>query len=287
MGTDGTRPAELGVTGRQERRFRFLQRLYETTDGNTNSLVDIAELAGPLGLNLEEASNVAAYLANEGLIQGTDWIVVTHAGVVEVEAALSKPTEPTTHFRANIADILQGAPPAAGEVIAVAPVTVDPVAVAPIAIEPIAVAPIEVAAVAVAPVAPAPVAVATVAVAPGVEHASHADMRVILDFITAELDQLGLTGDARRQVVADITSARAHLASASRRRAFCRRSSAHCTTWSREPSAAGRRHAPLGPQFLPSSVRWPVSASNLLTGVGIDTELGAFEAAEAAFAVRS
>jgi hypothetical protein len=180
MGTDSTRPAELSVAERQERRFRFLHRLYETTDGNTNSLVDVTALAGVLGLKPEEASSVSAYLAHEGLVQGTDWIVVTHAGVLEVEAALSKPSEPTAHFHANIADTLNAsaAAPPPSEVIAV-----DPVAVAPGAVVLMS------------------------------EHASHADIRVLLDLITAELDQLGLVGDMRREVVADIASARAQLGS--------------------------------------------------------------------------
>jgi hypothetical protein len=199
MGTDGSRPAGSTVAEKQERRFRFLHRLYESTDGNTSALVDVTGLAGALGFKTEEATSLSAYLAHEGLIQGTDWIVLTHAGVLEVEAALSKPSEPTAHFRANIAAILDVsvAAPAPSEVLELAPIAVTPIAVAP-----------EVA----APVAVAPVAVAPVTVAP-IEHSSHADIRVLLDLITAELDKLGLVGDMRREVVADIASARAQLGS--------------------------------------------------------------------------
>jgi hypothetical protein len=136
-------------------------------------------------------------LAHEGLVQGTDWIVVTHAGVLEIEAAFSNPSEPTAHFRANIADVLnisEAAPPTP-EVAEVTPVAVAPV---PIAVDPGAMA---------------PVASAPAGVAPVIGHASHTDIVVLIDLISAELDQLGLIGDMRREVVADIASARAQLGS--------------------------------------------------------------------------
>jgi hypothetical protein len=46
------------------------------------------------------------YLMNQGVVDGTrGGVWLTHAGVVEVEAALSQPDRPTEHFPVNITHI--------------------------------------------------------------------------------------------------------------------------------------------------------------------------------------
>jgi hypothetical protein len=180
METDATRPEEMTVAQRQERRFKFLHKLYETTSGNIKALVELKGLAEGLGLTTGEAASIGAYLSQEGLIQGSDWIVMTPAGVLEVEAALAKPNEPTAHFQAHVANILDvghaaaGAPPPLG----------------------------------------APIATAGGATqAQQAAQASFAAARVLLDNIAGAIDQLVLGTELRREVVADIATARAQLGS--------------------------------------------------------------------------
>lgn len=87
-------------------RFRFLKYLYEATRGC--ELADVPHADIMLGAALSEDDFRAAliYLMNEGVVggpRGSAWL--THAGVVEIEAALSQPDRPTEHFPVNIIHI--------------------------------------------------------------------------------------------------------------------------------------------------------------------------------------
>ncbi len=90
---------------RKLRRFHFLKYLYERTDGNEAAH---AEVSYHLGVSLEVYQTEFRFLAKQGLVDGTRGIVhLTHAGVVEIEAALSQPDKPTEHFPVNIIHIGQ------------------------------------------------------------------------------------------------------------------------------------------------------------------------------------
>jgi hypothetical protein len=76
----------------QHLRFQYLKRLYEVTEGNELSTVNLWELGDDLGLTRSETDKIDDFLRGEGLIKhiafgGT--IGITHKGIVEVEAALS------------------------------------------------------------------------------------------------------------------------------------------------------------------------------------------------------
>ena len=87
------------------RRFRFLKYLYERTDGNEAAY---AEVAQHLGVPLEEYQVEFHFLVEEGLVERSRGIVrLTHAGMVEIEKALSQPDKPTEHFPVNIIHIEQ------------------------------------------------------------------------------------------------------------------------------------------------------------------------------------
>jgi hypothetical protein len=180
MDADALRPDEMTVAQRQERRFKFLHKLYERANGNTKSLVEVRGLAEDLGLQSGDTTSVCAYLSHEGLIQGTDWVVVTPAGVLEIEAALAKPGEPTAHFHAHVANALNAghadaiSPPAHGAALSAPGVTTQ---------------------------------------AQQTAQASLAAARILLDNIAGALDQLALGTELRREVVADIATARAQLGS--------------------------------------------------------------------------
>lgn len=89
------------LTKKKTDRFLFLNRLYELTGGDKLIYEDMGEIGRQLGLSREEIRNVMNYLDGEGLamyrgIGGQ--IAMTHAGVVQVEKALSKPEIQTEYF---------------------------------------------------------------------------------------------------------------------------------------------------------------------------------------------
>jgi hypothetical protein len=88
------------LTQVKAKRFQFLRRLHEATGGNTLQMLDTAELGRELGWAQLDVDNVSEYLEAEGLLEFATFgtISITHAGVLEVEAALEKPEQPTLHF---------------------------------------------------------------------------------------------------------------------------------------------------------------------------------------------
>jgi hypothetical protein len=84
----------------QKRRFQFLLKLHELTNGDELISIDAFELGDQLGFPRDETNRIDEYLRGEYLIQGVagTQIAITHHGIVEVERALSQPDEPTTYF---------------------------------------------------------------------------------------------------------------------------------------------------------------------------------------------
>lgn len=95
---------------KKRRRLGFIERLYQRTDGDTMRIVPLSEVGAELGWSEEEASRVARYLADEGLLRfpAKGSVAMTHAGVIEMEAALENPTRPTEHFPAINLVMVQG-----------------------------------------------------------------------------------------------------------------------------------------------------------------------------------
>lgn len=94
------------INERRLQRFRFLRFLYEQTRGSEAQHVPHDDIAQSIGLSQDDFRDVWLYLTHEGLIDGTRGSArLTHAGVVEVEAALSQPDKPTEHFPVNIIHI--------------------------------------------------------------------------------------------------------------------------------------------------------------------------------------
>jgi hypothetical protein len=83
----------------QAARFRFLQLLYEKTGGQVLNVGNWHEIANELGIG-SEIHGILLFLSQEGLIEpwSGGFLVLTHAGVKEVEAALTRPSEPTRYF---------------------------------------------------------------------------------------------------------------------------------------------------------------------------------------------
>jgi hypothetical protein len=82
-------------------RFRFMNALYEKTNGDQHEFVDMWEVGASLGLSREETERVVQYLAGEHLLEEVAMgglIAITHYGVVQVEQALSQPERSTQYF---------------------------------------------------------------------------------------------------------------------------------------------------------------------------------------------
>ncbi len=95
---------------KKRRRLGFIERLYQRTDGDTMFIVQLSDVGAELGWSEEEASSVARYLGEEGLLRfpAKGSVAMTHAGVMEMVAALEDPTRPTEHFPAVNLVLVQG-----------------------------------------------------------------------------------------------------------------------------------------------------------------------------------
>lgn len=79
----------------------FSRSFTNRQNGSRHPSVDMWQLGKSLGLDKIMISNVTDYLEEENLIEFTALggeISITHQGIIEVEKALSNPSEPTTYF---------------------------------------------------------------------------------------------------------------------------------------------------------------------------------------------
>lgn len=87
-------------------RFNFLKKTYEKKTRGGLQIFEAGKIAEEIGIELNEADLIVEYLDGEGLLKthsdGGQLISITHYGILEVEQALSKPSEPTEHFPAVI-----------------------------------------------------------------------------------------------------------------------------------------------------------------------------------------
>jgi hypothetical protein len=88
-----------GMQETRQKRFQFLERLYELTEGNSLVTVNLWELGAELGLSRAETDSIDEFLSGEGLIKHVAFggtITITHQGVIQAEALLSKLDAPVT-----------------------------------------------------------------------------------------------------------------------------------------------------------------------------------------------
>lgn len=84
-----------------KKRFQFLHRLYEKTEGNEREAINMWDLGNELGFERAETDKISQYLVGEYLMEyaGMGGIIrITHQGIIEVENAISHPEEPTQYF---------------------------------------------------------------------------------------------------------------------------------------------------------------------------------------------
>jgi len=85
----------------KKKRFQYLKKVWDKTDGDKYVSVDMFETGKELGFDIELTQKIYQYLNGEGLLEATaigSSIGITHCGVKEVEQALEHPDEPTEHF---------------------------------------------------------------------------------------------------------------------------------------------------------------------------------------------
>lgn len=93
----------------KENRFKYLNLLWEITDGNIRARGNSEDLGLELGFSNEETEKIVQYLIDEYLIKRaglSNLIEITHEGLKEIEEALSNPDEETHYFPAvNVINI--------------------------------------------------------------------------------------------------------------------------------------------------------------------------------------
>lgn len=89
----------IDITRKKELRYLFLQRLYELTNGSELKRIPKDDVAKDFKVSPQETCDIWQYLKGEHLADPVNMNVsITHAGVVEIERALSEPDKPTQYF---------------------------------------------------------------------------------------------------------------------------------------------------------------------------------------------
>jgi hypothetical protein len=113
------------VLEKQIKRLQVLKYIYFKTDGNEYMTVTIEEIKNDLKIPNNELLIMLRYLENESLVKPLAKLVegnsiipirLLHQGLVEAEAAVKKPHEPTEHFPAQVFNITNNAPIGAQQV---------------------------------------------------------------------------------------------------------------------------------------------------------------------------
>jgi hypothetical protein len=113
------------VLEKQIKRLQVLKYIYFKADGNEYMTVTIEEIKNDLKIPNNELLIMLRYLENESLVKPLAMLVegnsiipirLLHQGLVEAEAAITKPHEPTEHFPAQVFNITNNAPIGAQQV---------------------------------------------------------------------------------------------------------------------------------------------------------------------------
>ncbi len=104
------------IERRDALRLRLLRSIYEASGGSGARAFDMAALAPHLGAELEDVMEAARYLVGENLLRwlGGRTAFLTHAGIVEVEAAIRNPDQATDHFSVTVINQTSHGPVATG-----------------------------------------------------------------------------------------------------------------------------------------------------------------------------
>lgn len=107
------------ILEKQKKRFEVLNAIYLDTNGEDTKASLVSEISSMTGIPITELMGILKYLKNNGLVNVIGYlgdedanaaVQILHQGVVEVESALSKPSEPTEHFPTQVFNITNNAP---------------------------------------------------------------------------------------------------------------------------------------------------------------------------------
>jgi len=82
-------------------RFKFLNRIYEVSDGRTGFMINGETVGKEFGFDRDYSKDIYYYLNDEGLTEPMGagiHLSLTHYGIKQIEEALSEPDEPTEYF---------------------------------------------------------------------------------------------------------------------------------------------------------------------------------------------
>lgn len=88
---------------KREKRFQFLNKLYDLQEENPRRYISTHEIGEELGFDRYTSESIVEYLSGEKLIRRLTHeggISIEHRGKIEVEEAIENPTKPTEHFPA-------------------------------------------------------------------------------------------------------------------------------------------------------------------------------------------
>ena len=87
------------IEEKKEKRWMFLNKLYELSGGSTYKPLEEAKIDKELGFDRELSRDIVTYLMDKGLIREICYspytIAISHDGIVEVEAASGNPDRST------------------------------------------------------------------------------------------------------------------------------------------------------------------------------------------------
>jgi hypothetical protein len=91
----------MDISKKKQDRFKFLNRIYEVSDGRTGYMINGETIGKEFGFDRGYSTAIYYYLNDEGLTEPMGsgiYLSLTHYGIKQIEEALSEPNEPTEYF---------------------------------------------------------------------------------------------------------------------------------------------------------------------------------------------
>jgi len=91
----------MDIQKKKQDRFKFLNRIYEVSNGRIGCMIDGEVIGQEFGFDRGYSTDIYYYLNDEGLTEPMGAgirLSLTHYGLKQIEEALSEPNESTTYF---------------------------------------------------------------------------------------------------------------------------------------------------------------------------------------------
>lgn len=113
MTADEARDLEL-VIARDGQRYQILLEIWRRGNGDTEAHFDVLSIARAVNIEPTDAQLAFQFLLGEGLLQRKPNLALqnsaalTHAAVLEIEASIKNPHQPTPHFTRQVVQHFHG-----------------------------------------------------------------------------------------------------------------------------------------------------------------------------------